>query len=82
MFNFFTMLGVAAFLLLLTVVLAHRAFWPLPGRVFYSIARFKPLQNNRLTFAAVGFICMLYGIGFLNWHSVAVWFEGRFIPMK
>lgn len=82
MFNFFTMLGVAAFLLLLTVVLVHRAFWPLLGRLVYSIARFKPIQNNRLAFAVVGLVCMLYGIGFLNWHSVVVWFEGHFNPLK
>ena len=39
MFNFFTMLGILAFLLLLVVLMVHRALWPTLGRLVYSIAR-------------------------------------------
>lgn len=80
MFNLFTVLGVAAFLALLAVVLLHRIFWPLLGRVVYSAARFKPLQNNRKTFALIGIVCAMYGLGVLSWQGLIVWFAKRFAP--
>jgi hypothetical protein len=80
LFNLFTVLGVAAFLALLSVVLLHRGFWPLLGRTVYSIARFKPLQNNRKTFALIGMMCVMYGFGALTWHGLIVWFAKRFSP--
>jgi hypothetical protein len=79
-FNLFTVLGVLAFLLLLAIVLLHRVFWPLLGRVVYSVARFKPLQNNRKTFALIGIMCGLYGLGVLSGHGLIVWFVKRFTP--
>jgi hypothetical protein len=80
MFNLFTMLGVAAFLTLLAIVMLHRVFWPMLGRLVYSIARFKPLQNNRKTFALIGIMCGMYGLGVLSWHGLIVWFAKRFAP--
>jgi hypothetical protein len=80
MFNLFTVLGVLAFLLLLALMLLHRVFWPMLGRVVYSIARFKPLQNNRKTFALSGIMCVMYGLGVLSWHGLIVWFAKRFEP--
>jgi hypothetical protein len=79
-FNLFTVLGVLGFLLLLAIVLLHRVFWPLLGRVVYSVARFKPLQNNRKTFALIGLMCGLYGLGLLSGHGLFVWFVKRFAP--
>jgi hypothetical protein len=80
LFNIFTMLGVATFLALLVVVMLHRIFWPLLGRAVYAIARFKPLQTNRKTFALVGIVCVMYGLGVLSWHGLIVWFVKRFAP--
>jgi hypothetical protein len=80
MFNCFTVIGIAAFLFLLVVATLHRVFWPMLGRAVYSVARFKPLQNNRKTFATIGIMCMLYGLGFLNWHRLIVWFAKQFTP--
>jgi hypothetical protein len=80
LFDFFTVIGVGAFLSLLAIAILHRVFWPMLSRIVYSIARFKPLQNNRKTFAAIGVVCVLYGLGFLNWHGLIVWFTNRFAP--
>jgi len=80
MFNLFTVLGVAAFLSLVPVALLHRIFWPLLGRVVYSVARFKPLQNNRKTFAVIGIMSVMYGLGVLSWQELIVWFTKRLAP--
>lgn len=82
MFNFFTMLGISAFLLLLVVLTVHRALWPMLGRFVYSIARFKPLQNNRMLFAIIGVVLILYGLGVVAWSDVIVWFAKKFNPLK
>jgi hypothetical protein len=79
-FNLFTVLGVLGFLLLLAIVLLHRVFWPLLGRLVYSVARFKPLQNNRKAFALIGIMCGLYGLGALSGHDLIVWLVKRFTP--
>ena len=81
-FNFFTMLGILAFLLLLVVLMVHRALWPMLGRFVYSIARFKPLQNNRKIFAVIGIVCILYGLGVIGWGDVIVWFAKKFDPLR
>ncbi len=82
MFNFFTMLGILAFLLLLVVLMVHRALWPTLGRLVFSIARFKPLQNNRGLFAVIGFVCIVYGLGIIGWGDVIIWFAKKFNPLK
>jgi hypothetical protein len=80
LFNLFTALGVSAFVVLLVIVTLHRVSWPMLGRVVYSIARFKPLQNNRQTFALIGIMCVMYGFGVLSWQGLIVWFAKRFAP--
>jgi len=82
MFNFFTMLGVSAFLVLLVVLMVHRALWPLLGRFIYSIARFRPLQNNRKLVAIIGIVCMLYGLGLASWSNLVAWFATKFNPLR
>jgi hypothetical protein len=82
LFNFFTMVGILAFLLLLVVLMLHRALWPLMGRSVYAIARFKPLQTNRKLFAAIGIVCILYGLGVVDWSYVIVWFTKRLSPLR
>jgi hypothetical protein len=82
MFNFFTVLGISAFLLILIVMTVHRALWPTLGRLIYSIARFQPLQTNRTLFAIIGIVCMLYGLGVIRWTDVIVWFAQKLNPLK
>jgi hypothetical protein len=82
MFNFFTVLGISAFALILVVMTVHRALWPTLGRLVYSIARFKPLQTNRTLFAIIGIVCVLYGLGFIRWTDVVVWFAQKLNPLK
>lgn len=82
MFNFFTVVGISALLLLLVVLMVHRALWPTLGRLVFSIARFKPLQNNRKAFAVIGIVCFLYGLGVIGWGEVIVWFAKKFDPLR
>jgi len=58
-FNAFTGIASSVFLLVLLVVLLHKAMWPVIGRLLYSLARHQ-LIRNRLVTAGIGTACIVF----------------------
>jgi hypothetical protein len=61
-FNVVTALFCFVFVFALSLVLAHRIFWPLTARLIYPFARYQIVQSRR-ALAAVGAACCTIGFG-------------------
>jgi len=57
--NISTVLLSSVFFAMLFVVILHKAFWPLIGRLIYPVARHE-IVRNRKVMAGVGTACLLY----------------------
>lgn len=87
-FNVFTAVAACAFILTLVALLLHRLFWPIIGRLFYQIARYKVVRNHK-AMASLGAICMVFAFpslrgvvaGLLGWLVTAFSGEAT-IPSK
>ncbi len=60
-FNIFTGVAASAFTLTLVALLLHRLFWPIAGRLFYQVARYKVVRNHK-AMASLGAICMVFAL--------------------
>lgn len=58
-FNIFTGIASSVFLLVLLVVLLHKAIWPVLGRLLHSMARHQVIRNHWVT-ASIGTACFIF----------------------
>jgi hypothetical protein len=58
-FNAFTGIASSVFLLMLLVVLLHKAIWPVLGRLLHSMARHQVIRNHWVT-ASLGTACFIF----------------------
>jgi hypothetical protein len=65
-FNVFTGVASCAFILTLVALLLHRLFWPIIGRAFYQIARYRVVRNHK-AMATLGAMCMVFALPSFAW---------------
>jgi hypothetical protein len=57
-FNTFSGIASCIFLLVLLFVLLHKVFWPVLGKLFYPLARYRVIRDSKIM-ASVGTACFI-----------------------